>query len=189
MESTTRLHDGVANTVFQKAYLVFDDTVAFHPTNRVFDPDADGRDGPIGGFLRWGEFATRRLLLGLDDRDPLARIALESHVLIETTAGREGIALQLREDCIMDLPFIGGTQEANLASLIDHDEVFERVAFLLAAVVVLLVLGIGWAVDRSLSTIMPKRGVVDPLSVVCGLNIAANSAAVRAGSKSWSAKA
>jgi hypothetical protein len=109
--------------------------------------------------------------------------------LIETTAGREGIVLQLREDCIMDLPFIGGTQEANLASLIDHDEVFERVAFLLAAVVVLLVLGIGWAVDRSLSTIMPKRGVVDPLSVVCGLNIAANSAAVRAGSKSWSAKA
>jgi hypothetical protein len=65
----------------------------------------------------------------------------------------------------MDLPFIGGTQEAHVASRIDHDEVFERVAFLLAAVVVLLVLGIGWAVDRSLSTIMPKRGVVDPRSL------------------------
>jgi hypothetical protein len=189
MESTTRLHDGVANTVFQKAYLVFDDTVAFHPANRVFDPDADGRDGPIGGFLRWGEFATRRLLLGLDDRDPLARIALESHVLIETTAGREGIALQLREDCIMDLPFIGGTQEANLASLIDHDEVFERVAFLLAAVVVLLVLGIGWAVDRSLSTIMPNRGDKGTPSVRLAASITAKSSALRAGSNSCWAKA
>ena len=53
MESTTRLHDGVANTVFQKAYLVFDDTVAFHLANRVFDPDADGRDGPIGFCFKY----------------------------------------------------------------------------------------------------------------------------------------
>jgi hypothetical protein len=189
MESTTRLHDGIANPIFQEAYLVFDYTVAFHPTNGVFDADADGRDGTIGRFLWWGEFPSTGLFLGLDDGDPLARIALEAHVLIETTAGREGIALQLREDSIMCLPFIGGTQEANLAGLSDHEEVFERVASLLAAVVVLSVLGIGWAVDRSLRTIMPKRGVVDLPPVACGLNIAANSAAVRAGSRSWSAKA
>ena len=125
----------------------------------------------------------------MDDGDRLACIALEAHVLIETTAGREGIALQLREDFIMCFSLIGSTQEANLAGLIDHEEVFERVAFLLAAVVVLLVLGIGGAVDRSLRTIMPKRGVVDLPSVACGLNSAANSAAVRAGSSSWSAKA
>ena len=51
MEATTRLHDGIANTVFQEAYLVFDDTVPFHPANGVFDTDADGRDGTIGRFL------------------------------------------------------------------------------------------------------------------------------------------
>jgi hypothetical protein len=72
--------------------------------------------------------------------------------LIETTAGWEGIALKIREALIIGLPFIGGTQEANVAGLIDHEEVFDRMAFLLAAVVVLLVLGIGWAVDWSLST-------------------------------------
>lgn len=158
MESTTRLHDGIANTVCQEAYLVFDDTIAFHPTNRVFDADAEGSNGTIGRLLWGGEFPSRGLFLGLDDRDPLARIALEAHVLIQTTAGGESIALELREECIMCLPFIGGTQEAKLAGLIDHEEGFERVACLLAAVVVLLVLGIGWAVDRSLSTIMPKRG-------------------------------
>ena len=157
MQATTRLHDSIANPVFQQASLVFDDTVAFHTANRVFAPDADGRDGPIGGFLRWGEFPTRRLFLGLDDRDPLACIALESHVLIETTAGREGIALQLREAFILGLPLIGSPQEANMAALIEHEEVCDRMALLLAAVVVLLVLGIGWTVDRSLRTIRPKR--------------------------------
>ena len=50
------------------------------------------------------------------------------------------------------------TQEANVTGLIDHEEVFDRVALFLATVVFLLVLGIGRAVDRSLSAIMPKRG-------------------------------
>ena len=184
MESTTRLHDGIANPVFQEAYLVFDYTIAFHPTNGVFDADADGRDGPIGRLLWWGEFPSRGLFLGLDDGDPLARIALEAHVLRQTTAGREGIALQLREAFIMCLPFIGGTQEANMAGLIDHEEGFDRMALLLAAVVFLLVLGIGWAVDRSLRPIMPKRGDKGMPSVRLAASITAKSSAVRAGSKS-----
>ena len=75
MQSTTRLHDGVANAILQEAYLVFHHPRAFHPTNGMFNTDSDRRDRTIGRFLRWGEFATRRLLLGLDDRDPLARIA------------------------------------------------------------------------------------------------------------------
>jgi hypothetical protein len=130
----------------------------------------------------WGEFPARGLFLGLDDRDPLARIALKPHVLIETTTGREGVALQIREALIMGLPFIGGTQEANVAGLIDHEEVFDRMALLLAAVVVLLVLGIGWAVDWSLSTIMPKRGDQGTPLVRLAANITANSSALRAGS-------
>jgi hypothetical protein len=81
------------------------------------------------------------------------------------------------------------TQEAHVTGLVDHEEIFERVTLLLAAVIFLLRFGIGRAVDRTFSTIMPKRGVVDLPSVVRVLNIAANSAAVRAGSRSWSAKA
>jgi hypothetical protein len=54
MQSTTRLHDGIANTVFQEAYLVFDHTVAFHTANRVFDTDAGGRDCTIGRVLSVG---------------------------------------------------------------------------------------------------------------------------------------
>jgi hypothetical protein len=43
------------------------------------------------------------------------------------------------------LAFIGSTQEAHVTGLIDHQDVFERVAFLLATVIRLLVVGIGRA--------------------------------------------
>ena len=95
MQSTTRFHDSIANAILQEAYLVFDHTVAFHTANGVFDTDSNGRDRTIGLVLRWGEFATRGLFLGLDDRDPLARIALEPQILIETTATCEGITFQI----------------------------------------------------------------------------------------------
>jgi len=54
--------------------------------------------------------------------------------LIETTPVREGIALQLRQAFIIGLPFIRGTQEADVTALIDHEEGFARVTPLLATV-------------------------------------------------------
>jgi hypothetical protein len=189
MQPTTCLHDGITNPVLQEAYLVFHHTVAFYPTNRVFDTDSDGRDRTIGNFLRWGEFSTRGFFLGLEDCDPLASIALEPHILIETTAAWKGITGQIGQAFIVCLPFIGGTQEADVTGLIDHEEVFDRVALLLATIVFLLVLWVGWAVDRSLSTIMPKRGGRGTPSVRLAASITAKSPAVRAGRSSWWAKA
>ena len=120
MQSTTCFHNGIANTILQETYLVFHHTVAFHPANGVFDPDANGRDRTIGRFLRWSEFSPRRFFLGLDDRNAIARIALEAHILIETTATWEGITFQVRETFIVRLPFIGSTQETNMTGLIDY---------------------------------------------------------------------
>jgi hypothetical protein len=158
MQSTTCLHDGVANAILQEAHLVFHDPRAFHPANGMFNTDSDRRDRTIGRFLRWGEGTPRRFFLRLDDGDPVEDKALEAHILIETTPVGERIALQLRQAFIIGLPFIRGTQEADVTALIDHEEVLDRVALLLAAVVFLLVFGIGGAMDRSLSAIMPKRG-------------------------------
>jgi hypothetical protein len=158
MPSTTCLHDGVANAILQEAYLVFHHPIAFHPANGVFNPDSDRRNSAIGCFLRWGKFTPTRCFLRLDDGDPGEDKALEAHILVEATAVWQGIALQISQVFIIGLPFIRGAQEANVTGLIDHEEVLDRVALLLAAVVVLLVLGIGGAVDWSLSAIMPKRG-------------------------------
>jgi hypothetical protein len=158
MQSTTRLHEGVTNAILQEAYLVFHHPIAFYTANGVFNTDSDRRDRAIGCFLRWGEFTPRRFFLRLDDGHTVEDKALEPHILVEATAMWQGIALQFSQAFIMCLPVIRGTQEADMTALIDHEEVLDRVALLLAAVVFLLALGIGGAVDRSLSAIMPTRG-------------------------------
>ena len=158
MQSTTRLHEGVTNAIPQEAYLVFHNPIAFYTANGVFTTDSERRDRAIGCFLSWGEFTPRRFFLRLDDGNTVEDKALEPHILVKATAMWQGIALQFSQAFIMCLPFIRGTQEADMTALIDHEEVLDRVARLLAAVVCLLALGIGGAVDRSLSAIMPTRG-------------------------------
>jgi hypothetical protein len=155
----------------------------------MFNTDSDRRDPTIGRFFRRGEFPPTGLFLGLDDGDSSQDESLESQSLIETTPCGPGVTREVRQAFIMRLAFRGLTQEAHATGLIEHEEVFDRVALLLAAVVVLLVLGIGGAVDRSLSTIMPTRGDVGPSFVCVVARRVANSAAVRAGSTSWCANA
>ena len=135
----------------------------------------------MGGFLRRREFTPTGFFLGLDNGDPSQDEPLEAPILIQAAARWQGIASELCQALIRGFAFIGVAQEADVTDLIDHEEVFERVTFLLAAIIFLLLFGIGWAVDRTFGTIMPKRGVVECLSVS---NLAANSAAVRAGSSS-----
>jgi len=125
----------------------------------------------------------------LDDRDVMQAEALAARILRPTAARWQGIPSQLCQALIRGFAFIGVAQEAPVTRLSDHEEVFARVTRLLAAVVVLLVLWIGWAVDRTFGAIMPNRGVVDLPPGACVSNIAANSAAVRAGSRAWAAKA
>jgi hypothetical protein len=189
MQATARFHNGVTNPVLQEVDFVFHNPIAFHPTNGMFNSDADGGDATIGRFLRRGEFSATRFLLGLDHRDASQDESLEAHILVETTAGGQAIALQISQAFIVCLALIGGTQEANLTRLIDYEEVFDRVALPLTTVILLLLLGIPWAMDGSLSTIMPKRGEVAPSLVCLLVRSAANSPAVRAGSSSCWAKA
>ena len=184
MQATTRFHHSVTNAILQEANLVFHDPEAFHPANGMFNPDADGGDPPIRRFLRGCEFSLPRFLLGLDNRDVGQDKSLEAQILIETTAGGQAIALQLRQAFIIGLPFIRGTQETDVTAFIAHKEVLDRVALLLAAVVFLLLFGIPRAMDGSLRTIMPKRGDVTSSVTCLRVRSVANSAAVRAGSSS-----
>ena len=189
MQATTCFHHDISNAILQEADFVFHHPVAFYPTNGVFNTDSDGGNTTIRGFLRGREFSSRRFSLGLDDRDVLQAESLEALILIQTAARWQAIPSQLGQALIRGFAFIGVAQEAHVTGLVDHQEVFERVTLLFATVIFLLLFGIGRAMDRPFSAIMPKRGVVEPPSVECVSNIAANSAAVRAGSRSWSAKA
>jgi hypothetical protein len=189
MQATTRFHDGIPEPVLQEADFILDDPITFHPTNGVFNADSDRGDTTIRGFLRGCKFSSRGFFLGLDDRHVLQAESLEALILIQTAARWQGIPSQLCQALIRGFAFTGVAQEAHLTRLSDHQEVFECVTLLLATVILLVRFGIGRAVDRTFGAIMPKRGVVDCPSVECVSNLAANSAAVRAGSRSWSAHA
>jgi len=138
----------------------------------------------MGGFLRRREFTPTGFFLGLDNGDPSQDEPLEAPILVETTPKRQGIACQLREAFLMRLALRGRTQEAHATGLIDHEQVFDRVALPLATVILLLLLAISRTVDWSLSTIMPQRGDVAPSFVGVVARRVANSSAVRAGSSS-----
>ena len=189
MQATTCFHDSVTNPIFQEADFVFHNPVPFHTTNGMFNTDPDRRDATISRFLWRGEFTPTRFFLGLEHRDTGQQESLEAFVLIQATAGWQGIASELCQALIRSFAFRGVTQEAHMTGLVDHEEVFERVTLLLAAVIFLWLFGIGRAMDRTFGTIRPNRGVVDPPSGACVSNSAANAAAVRAGSRCWSAQA
>ena len=189
MQPTTRFHYGITNAILQETDFVFHNPIAFHPTNGVFNADSDGGNTTVGRFLRWSELPAMRCFLRLDDRDARQEKSLEALLLIQATAGWQGIACQLCNALIRGLSFTGVAQEAHVTGLVDHEEVFERVTLLLATVIFLLVLGICRAVDGSFGTIMKKRAVVGPASVRFAASSVAKSSAVRAGSNSWCASA
>ena len=165
MQPTTRFHDHVPNPVFQEADGVFYNSVAFDPANGMFYPDANRRDPTIGGFFRGREFPTPRFFLGLKNRDTREDEPLKAHILIEATPRGKRIAGQLRETLLMRFAFSRITQEHNVTGIIDHQEVFDRVTFLLPTVILLLLLGIFRALDRAFRPIMQKRGDVEAPAV------------------------
>ena len=138
----------------------------------------------IGRLFRRSEFPSTRCFLRLEDRDAMQEESLEALILIQATAGWQGIAGQLCHALIRRFPFTGVAQEAHVTGLIDHEEVFERVTLLLATVILLLLLGIFWALDRAFGPIMPKRGTVGEPSAGCVASMAVKASAVRAGSSS-----
>ena len=189
MQATTCLHDGIANPILQQASLVFHDPVAVHPAHGMFNTDSDGRKTTIGGFLRGGELPSTRCFLGVDDRDVRQAACLEAPILRQGAARGQGRASELCSALIRGVAGIGMAQQAHGTALSDHEEVFARVTLRRAPVVFLWLFGIGRALKRTFGAIRPKRGVVELPSVVDVSNMSAHAAAVRAGSRSWSAKA
>ena len=189
MQTTACFHDGIPHHILQKAEFVLHDPGAFHPTHGVFKTNSDGRNMMIRCLLRGREFSSRRFFLGLDNGDALQAESLEALILIPTAARGQGIGSAFCQALIRGFACRGVAQKAHITGLVDHEAGFQRVTLLRPTVIVLWLFGIGRAVERTFSAIMPQRGVVDLPSVACVLHIAANSAAVRAGSSSWSASA
>jgi hypothetical protein len=181
MQATACFHDGIPHPILQKADFILHDPVAFHPTNGGFNPHAGRGNSTIGRCLRRGQFPARWGVLGLEARDVRQANPLKALLVIQATAGWQRIAGQFGNSLISGFSFIGMAQAAHLTGLRDHEAVCARVTRLLATGVVLVRFGIDRALNRTFGPIMPTRGGVARLPVS---NLAANSAAVRAGSSS-----
>src|SRR6266511_6289307 len=125
MHATTCFHDGIPHPVLQKADVILHEPIAFHPTNDVFNADSDGGNTTIRRLLRGREFSSKRLFLGLDNRDVMQAESLEALILIQTAARWQGIPSQLYQALIRGFAFIGVAQEAHMTCLSDHEEIFE----------------------------------------------------------------
>jgi hypothetical protein len=189
MQATTCFHDGVPNPILQEADFVFHASLAFHSTHGMFSPDAERRDPTIGRFFRWSEFPSTRCFLRLETRDAIQEESLEALILIQATAGWQRIACQLGHARSRRFPFTGVAQEAHVTGVIAHEEVFARVTLLLATVILVLLLRGFRPLDWSFGPLMKKRREEEGASLGGVVSLAAKSSAVRAGSRSWSARA
>jgi hypothetical protein len=107
MQPTTCFYDGITNAILQEADFIFHHPVAFHPTNGVLNTDSDGGNTALDRFLRRSKLSSRRCFLRLKDRDTMQDKSLEALILIQATAGWQGIARFLCQTLIRRFAFTG----------------------------------------------------------------------------------
>ncbi len=140
-----------------QAQLVLDNPTAFDTADHVFDADAQLGHPPVLSFGLWRQFTASRLFVRLLDRNVHDGKALKAQVLIQDTLRRQHIHVVVGKTLIMPAPFVRGTQKTDLAIGGNQDEVLERVALFLAAVVEALFVRVTGSVDGALGAIMEKR--------------------------------
>ena len=187
MQATTRFHDGITNPILQEADFVFHNSVAFHPTNGVFNADADGRDPTIGRFLRRGEFPPTGFFLGWTIVIPAGQIP-ESPYLDTGNCRVARYSLPARP-CTDQRPCLHRcTQEAHMTGLMNHEEVLSVWHSSCRCNTLAAPPGFsGAGSGRSVPSC--KKGGWGAAVGRASSASRQTSSAVRAGSSSWSAKA
>ncbi len=161
---------------------IVNNTIAFHTSDTMLDMHADSRYAFVFRFFFGGQGAFWGFLLWLYDCYSWQGKALECTILCQLAAFRQLILRFVRNPFVMRFAFIGGTQKADIAELIDHQDIFDRVILLFAAVVDGLFLVVQGSCYRPFGAILIKRGAASSSSTAAIWMWAANSAAVRAGS-------
>jgi hypothetical protein len=162
---------------------IVNDTIAFHTSDTMLDMYADSRNAFVFRLFFGGQCAFWWFLLWLHDGYSWQAEALECAILCQLATFGQLILRFVRNPFVMRFPFIGGTQKADIAGLIDYHHIFDRVIFLFAAVVDSLFLVIQGSCYRPFGAIMIKRGADSSSRAGAAWSWAANSDAVRAGSK------
>jgi hypothetical protein len=169
---------------------IMNNTIHLDPTNTMFYQHADMRDPAIVGFLLVRQCSFGWLLLRLEHEHTRQPKALKPTILSQDAPFWQAILGFIRNAFIMGFAFIRGAQEPNAPIRIHQQHILDRMVFLLTTVVDFLFFGIFRSCYWSFGSIVAKKGGASGSeNAVSARNWAANSAAVRAGSKSWLAKA
>ena len=169
---------------------IVDDPIDFYTTNTVLDQHPDVREPLVIGFFVIGQCSIAWFLLGLEDDHTWQTEPLKPAILPQHTPFWQAVLGFIRYPFIMRFAFIGRAQEPNASSRIHQQHILDGMVFLFATVVDFLFIAVFRSCYRSFCSILAKKGGASGsrcASSAC--NWAANSAAVRAGSTCWLAKA
>jgi hypothetical protein len=84
--------------------------------------------------------------------------SLKSGVLIENAPYWKGVSRFIRDTFIMHPSFVGVAQKVDRAKRIDKKHVFERMSFLLAAIIQLSVEFVARTINGTFYAVMDKKG-------------------------------
>jgi hypothetical protein len=169
---------------------IVDNPIDLHTANTMLNQHPDMRDPSVVCFFLVGQAAIAWLLLRLQDDHAWQGEALKPTILPQYAAFWQLVLSFVGNPLIVCLPCIGRAQKPDPSRRIDEQHILDRMVFLLATVVDFLLITIFRPSYRSFGTIVAKKGGASGSSCApSACNWAANSAAVRAGSKSWLAKA
>src|SRR5262249_6915169 len=169
---------------------IMDDTIDFHTSNTVLDQHPDVRYPPVIGFLIICQRSVAWLLLRLKDIHSWQSEALKSTILRQHTSIRQLILSFICDAFVVYSPGVCRTQEPYAPTRIHDNHIFDRMVFLLAAVVDFLFFGIFRSRYWPFCGILAKKGAASgSLSTISTRIWAANSDALRAGSSCCCAKA
>ena len=150
--------------------LVLHDPATLDATDRMLDPHSNAIDATIFFLLVSCQLSSTRLFLWLYDHNAINVKALKAPILIQRASWWQLIGFTISCPFIMTRSFPGVAQTPYSTILIDNDDIFDRMTFLLAAIIPFLFFWITWSIYRPLCSVMNKKGVNCSAAslIVCG---------------------
>jgi hypothetical protein len=158
MQRTADFHEQIADARLPQAAGVVDDAAALDAAVDVLDAHATARDAPIRRVLRAREGPAPRLPRRHDDVDPVERQRQEAEILESSAACRQGGWGGIRHPLIVGAAGLGLTEQEDRECRIAQQDVFDRVALVLAAITAHLLNWILGTLDAPLGPVVPTRG-------------------------------
>jgi hypothetical protein len=189
MQPTTRVQHGLTQALRQETAFGFSPLRAAHPTPGGFQADAEGGQTTLGRPRRRRAVPATRGLLRVDAQEARQATARPALRLIPATAGGPGLACQLCQPLLRGLAGPGVAHAAQGTARVEQEEGVARVPLLRAPGRVLLSLGRLRAGDGASGPLLHNRAGVGPACGRVAASRVAPSAAVRAGSHAWWARA